>query len=196
LLAEAVRRYIAGAQLESSSLGIAVMAFSLGLSIYHSRNLKRAADESGSTIMRSETLHYLTDVLSNLGVLVALGLVSYTRNVTWDLGIAAITAVYIVSEAWKILAASASELLDKGMTLQEHKDLEGLINNFDSAVIGFHDLRTRKAGSKYFIDVHVELKDSLTFRQAHDLTESLIYKIKQRFNGADVTAHYDPEGAE
>lgn len=74
------------------------------------------------------------------------------------------------------------------------KKIEQIILNHDPKIIGFHNLRTRKIGQQRFIDFHIEIRGEENFSRAHDLTEALIEKITRSFPGADITAHFDPEG--
>lgn len=194
LVIESARRFFYGSQMEVGFGSAGVMAVSIIASAWHGFHLRRVASSSRSLILRAESLHFIADVFANGGVLAALAAAYFTRNFLWDLGIGAMVAFYILRDSGKIMAASIAELLDRGVAPQTQKEIEILIREHHPAVIGFHDLRTRKAGSKCFIDFHVELRDSLTFREAHNLVESLIDKIKTRIPGADVTAHYDPEG--
>ena len=105
-------------------------------------------------------------------------------------------ACYILRQSGGILKTAVDELLDRALPLEEQKEIERIISNFDRRIIGFHNLRTRKLGHQKFIDFHMEIRGEDNFARAHDLTESLIKRIRESFPGADVTVHFDPEGGE
>jgi divalent metal cation (Fe/Co/Zn/Cd) transporter len=62
------------------------------------------------------------------------------------------------------------------------------------AIVGVHNLRSRRVGNQVFLDFHIEIRGEDDFKKAHNMTESLIEKIKELHPNADVTVHFDPEG--
>ena len=196
LVIESVKRLIRGIELTHVSTAIGVMILSMILTFFLVRMLKRVGLQTESIIVRTETLHFTTDLLTNGGVIVALVLVNVTNLAVWDLIVALAIACYILSQSARILRASVNELLDRALPVEEQKEIEKLILGFDSKIVGFHNLRTRKLGHQKFIDFHIEIRGEENFSRAHQLTEALIRRIRERFDGADVTVHFDPEGGE
>lgn len=195
LLFESVRRLLSGSQVGAGFYSIGAMALSSVVSAWHGWCLRQAARRENSPILRSEGVHFEMDMLSNLGVLFALVAIHFTKNPLWDVGISILITAYILREAFRVLWVSGQELMDRGMSDELRAELERIILTHHPNIIGFHDFRARKSGGKYFIDFHIEIRDIQGFQEAHDLTESLIDRVKNRLPGADVTVHYDPEGA-
>jgi len=196
LVYESIRRLLLGTEVSYIPVAIGVMILSMGCSFLVVRRLKHVGHETSSMIVRTETLHFTTDLLMNGGVIVGLLLVQWTGFGVWDLVVALVLAGYIVKQSLHILKAAVDELLDRALPKEKQNKIESIILNFDPHIIGFHNLRTRKIGRQNFIDFHLEIRGEENFARAHELTEALILKITDHFPGADVTVHYDPEGGD
>lgn len=196
LIAESVRRLIRGVEIHDVPIAIFVMVVSMALTFTLVLRLKKVLRETGSIVVGAEVLHFTTDFLTNGGVILALILVAVTKSSAWDLAVAIAIACYILTQSISILRTSVDELLDRALPAEDQREIEQIITHFDPRVIGFHNLRTRKIGHQKFIDFHMEIRGEENFARAHDLTESLIKRIRERFPGADVTVHFDPEGGE
>lgn len=196
LVVESIRRLVRGVELTHIKTAIGVMIVSMVLTFFLVLRLKKVLKETGSIIVGTETLHFTVDFLTNGSIILALILVRITGSNFWDLGIAFAVACYILSQSLGILKKSIDELLDRALPREEQGQIEQIILSHDSRIVGFHNLRTRKIGHQRFIDFHFEIRGEENFARAHELTESLIKKIRERFPGADVTVHFDPEGGE
>jgi ferrous-iron efflux pump FieF len=196
LLVESIRRVVESVVVSSGPQAIGVMVLSMVASIIHGTRLRRHAEETDSPVLKAEGLHFSMDVLANLGVILALGVIYFGGTPAWDVLISLIVAGYVVKEALTLLNGSAQQLMDRALSDEKTAEIEDLIRTHHPAIVGFHDLRTRKAGVKTFIDCHIEIRGIDKFTEAHDITEGLVDKIKERITNADVTIHYDPEGAD
>ncbi len=196
LVAESIKRFIFRVELEHILVAVSVMIVSMVITFLLVLRLKRVFSETESLVVGTETLHFTTDFVTNGGIIAALILVRWTGSSLWDLAVAFTIACYILYQSFQILKKSVDELLDRALPLSEQKELERIILNHDPRIIGFHNLRTRKIGNQRFIDFHFEIRGEENFSKAHELTESLIKRIKERFPEADVTVHFDPEGGE
>lgn len=196
LVFESIKRFIFRVELEHISTAIVVMIISMILTFLLTLKLKQIFKETDSLIVGTELLHFTIDFMTNGGIITALVLVRVTGSPLWDVGIAFVVACYILYQAFHILRKSVDELLDRALPLSEQKQIEQIILNHDPRIIGFHNLRTRKIGNRRFIDFHFEIRGEENFSRAHELTESLIKRIKEDFPEADITVHFDPEGGE
>ena len=194
LLIEAGKRFFFARPLHDIPIGIGVMVFSLSLTLILVRRLTTIAKANPSIILATEKLHYVTDVLHNVGVIFALLLVKWTGSIVWDLLVSLIVSLYIFHAAWQILTRSVDELLDKSLPPRAVENIRLLILNFHPSVGGLHNFRSRRVGQKIFLDFHIEIKGEHDFEKAHLMTESLIGRIREKYPEADVTVHYDPEG--
>jgi cation diffusion facilitator family transporter len=181
--------------LEKPGAGIAVMIIAMLLNWWHVRNLRRSVKDTGSQVMSSEYVHYASDFLSHAGVIIVIVLYQFTHQTFWDPFMSAIIALYLGWNAWAIFRNSMSELLDEQLPEPIPSTIAGIIREHNPKIIDFHELRTRKVGDTKFIEFHIELRGVERFEEAHDITESLITRLRQTYPLAVITVHTDPEGA-
>jgi len=195
IIAESVRRLILRSHhVIRLDLGIGAMLFSVIASFLLVRRLKSIARKSPSIILDTESLHFSSDFITNLGVIVILLLVKITHLVVLDLFISLAIAFYIFWLSMKLLRRSIDELMDREISPELHKQIRKILFQHDPRIVDFHNLRTRRVGSRVFIDFHVVLRGEESFREAHRLTESLISAIQKEIPDCDLTVHTDPEG--
>jgi len=194
VIIESFRRLLQGSFVSEIPLGIGVIVFSGIVTLLLSWRLKVLARKNKSLILGTEKAHYAMDFVSYVGVIVALVLVARTGNVIWDLVVSILVAGYIFKEAIHILRRAVSELLDRGLSKTELEAVRLLILQHHASIVGVHNLRSRVVGNLVFLDFHIEIRGEDDFKKAHEMTESLIDKIKAQHPNADVTVHFDPEG--
>jgi ferrous-iron efflux pump FieF len=195
LIWQAVKRLLVGEPLRQVGWGMATMAFSAIITLALVLRLSQALRRTGSLIFESERLHYASDVWTNAGVLLTLFLVSRTGLGLLDPLVSFAVAVYILAGAGKIVTRAFHNLIDERASEDIEPRLSQLILAYHPSVAGFHDLRTRRSGSRIFIEVHVVFKNEDSFRAVHETTEGLIRKIQQSIPASEVVVHMDPEGA-
>lgn len=195
LLAESARRLLRGSRVDAGPEAFAVMIVGGLVSVAHGWRLRRAARRADSLILEAESLHFATDVFANLGVIAALGIVRLTGNPDWDLAVFCLITVYLLAESSRIVRGAIAELMDRRLPREVHDTIAEIVLGHHPSVVGFHDLKTRKSGRRRFITLHIEIRGVREFERAHEITESLIDKIKARLPGSEVTIHYDPQGA-
>lgn len=194
VIIESVRRLLQGSFVSEIPLGIGVIVFSGIVTLLLSWRLKALAKKNRSLILGTEKAHYSMDFVCYVGVIVALLLVARTGHVVWDLIVSILVAAYIFKEAIHILRRAVSELLDRGLSHTELELVKLLILQHHPSIVGVHNLRSRVVGNLVFLDFHIEIRGEADFKKAHEMTESLIDKIKAQHPNADVTVHFDPEG--
>lgn len=190
LLLQGIHRLNVPQPLNAPELGIAVTVFSIVatfiLILYQNRVIKR----TDSPAIKADRLHYQTDLLMNIAILISLTL-SLLEFIWADAVFAIIIALYILLSAAKMLFEAVQLLLDIALPNEEVKRIENIILS-DKRVLGFHDLRTRRSGAIRFIQLHLELDDHLSFLDAHDITDALEKRLKQAFPVVDIVIHHEP----
>jgi cation diffusion facilitator family transporter len=193
---ESVRRLAEGAEIESLGLGIAVIGFSAAANLAVSTYLYRQASATDSPALEGDAAHLRTDAFTSLGVLAGLVLVEATGVEELDAITALLVAVAIVFAGLRILNRSTRVLVDEALPEAELAAVREAIEEHGSTeIVGFHKLRARRAGSRRYVDLHVQFRDGTTLRRAHDLTHELQRAIRERLRGADVLIHLEPEEA-
>lgn len=190
LVLEAVSRIWNPQPVEALPVGLAVMGISIaatvGLVLFQSHVIK----QTGSTAIKADHLHYKTDLIVNVGVIIALILVS-RGWLAFDPLIAVLIAAYILYSAWEIASESLNLLMDHELPDTDRKRIKKIVYAHPKAR-GMHDLRTRKSGMTEFIQLHLELDDTLNLMEAHAIADEVEASILAEFPGAEVIIHEDP----
>jgi cation diffusion facilitator family transporter len=185
------------AEVEKLGVGIAVIGFSAVANFAVSGYLYRQARLTDSPALEGDAAHLRTDAFTSLGVLVALILVEITGIQELDAITALIVAVAIVWAGIQILSRSSRVLVDEALPEEELAVVRGAIQEFGSdEVVGFHKLRARRAGSRRYVDLHVQFRAGTTLERAHELAHELQRAIRERLRGADVLIHLEPDQRE
>jgi cation diffusion facilitator family transporter len=193
---ESVRRLANPAEIDSLGFGIGVIAFSMLANVAVSTYLYRRAQATDSPALEADAAHLRADALTSLGVLVALVLVEATGVEELDAITALIVAAAIVWAGVRILSRSSRVLVDEALPDEELKAVAAAIQEqAGTEVLGFHKLRARRAGSRRYIDLHVQFREGTTLERAHELSHELQAEIRARLRGADVLIHLEPETA-
>jgi ferrous-iron efflux pump FieF len=145
---------------------------------------------TSSTIVRADSLHYTTDLLTNLGTIAALALAHFGW-LALDPLFGILVAVYICYGAWQIGYDAFHQLIDRELP-DEVRERVKLLAHAEPLVRGLHDLRTRQSGSMQIIQLHLELDAGLSLGEAHAATDRVELAIRQAYPLADVIIHQDP----
>jgi ferrous-iron efflux pump FieF len=179
--------------LGAPALGVAAILLSLVLTaglLLFQRHVVRL---TGSTAIRADSLHYRSDLLLNASILLALLLASYGwAQLDALFGIA--IAFYILWSALSIVREAAAVLMDQELA-PELSERMHLLACAVPGVLGTHDLRTRMSGTRWFVQLHVELPSELSLGQAHTLCDQVEAAIRAEFSRAEVLVHADPPSA-
>ncbi len=193
LIYAAVRHIQSGAALELTEAGAAVMAVSILASVFLARHLHRVAREEDSMALEANARNIAADVYSAAAVLVGLLVVRFTGWTIIDPILAVLVALFLIKVAFDVLRKSLGGLVDVKLPDEEESAVRAAIaEHFGGEVVSFHKLRTRKAGSQRYIDLHLVMPKHITLAAAHDMCEHLEVDIEHRLNRTDVTIHVEP----
>jgi cation diffusion facilitator family transporter len=191
---EATRRLVVGADVESLGVGIAVMGFSVLANLVVSTVLSRQAKEHDSPALEGDAAHLRTDAMTSAGVLVGLGLVQVTGNSAFDSITALFVAAAIVVAGIRIVRRSSGVLVDEALPGEEMDRIEAAIAAARTPeVAGYHKLRARRAGSRRYIDLHVQYRSGTSLERAHELAHAMRDAIESDIPRAEVMIHAEPE---
>ena len=188
----AVRRIIVGATVELTEAGIGVMLVSIIVSIFLSRHLLKVSRATGSIALESSARNIAADVYSAAGVLVALAAVRFTGLGILDPIVALGVVLFILKAAYEVLKKSFGELVDTKLPQAEESIIISCINEHIGQLAGFHAVRTRKAASQRFIDLHLVMPRDASVEEAHRMCDHLEQDIKNRLRDSSVTIHVEP----
>jgi len=178
-------------QMPEVTWGVAALGTAIVVNGIVSARLFRVANETGSPALESEAVHLRGDLLSCAGVLVGLVLVRLTNEPRLDPAIAAVMAGFVAASALRLTRETVRPLLDESLPGTEEARVREVLDA-DSRVLGYHRLRTRRAGPQRMIDMHIQLDDELTFREAHSIAEEIEDAIRAVLPNVDIIVHPEP----
>lgn len=177
--------------LEAEGAGIAVMLLALALTIGLLAFQRKVVRETGSTAIHADSLHYRSDILLNGSILVALLLTRFgwlQMDALFAIGI----ALYIFWSAISIVRGAVAVLMDEELPADVSTQMHELACAVPG-VLGAHDLRTRVSGTRWFVQLHLELPGEMSLSQAHEHCEAVERAIHERYPRAEVLVHADPQ---
>lgn len=192
LVGTALKRLSQGAAptLGAEGAGIAAMVVSIVLTLALVLWQGYVANKTGNRVIAADRLHYMADLLPAIGSILALG-ASWAWGI-WQLDavVALLAAAVLAKGAWEIGTGAWHALMDRRA---DPKIVEGIaaIANDWPGVLGWHDLKTRTAGSRIFAHLHIELDGDQSLREAHEIGASLRRAILQAYPQIDIIIHKD-----
>lgn len=195
LLFEASSHILTPRPIEHGMVGIVVMGLSIiatFLLIAFQRHVIRV---TGSVAISADSLHYVSDLLLNASVILAILL---SVNLGWQYAdpiIGGAIAFYILYSAFKIGRLALHILMDHELPDEDRARITEIVLAHPE-VRNMHDLRTRSSGLHSFIQLHLEMDGEITLHHAHEIAEQVMKDIRKAFPNAEVLIHEDPEGIE
>jgi len=187
---QGVDRLLHPQPLGAQGVGIAVMVFSLVMTALLLSYQRHVVKVTGSTAIRADSLHYRSDLLLNASILLALVLAGFGRerlDALFGIGI----AFYILWSAVSIVREAGAVLMDTELSPEISEHMQQLVRDIPG-VHGCHDFRTRISGTRWFVQLHLELPGELPLSRAHDLCVAAEEAISSRYPQAEVLVHADP----
>jgi cation diffusion facilitator family transporter len=178
--------------LESVGIGLAVSVVASIVNLLVARILLKVGREEHSIVLEADAHHLMTDVWTSGGVLVGVGLVWMTGWLWLDPVIAIVVALNIVWTGWQLMHRSAEGLMDTSLPPERIADIEAVLNGYREQGLDFHALRTRQAGSRAFVSVHVLVPGEWTVKEAHDWAERIERDIRRAVPRVNAITHLEP----
>ena len=192
IIYSAIRRIITGVTVELTEIGIGVMLVSIIASIFLSRHLLKVSQATGSIALEANARNIAADVYSAAGVLVGLAAVRFTGLSILDPIVALVVALVILKAAYDILRKSFGGLIDVRLPQAEEDEIRSCIMEHGGELVGFHELRTRRAGNQRFIEFHLVMPKNASVEEAHRVCDHLEQEIENRLQHTSVTIHVEP----
>ena len=197
IILEASKKLFEPVEIEEAFVAIAVMLAAAVVNFFVSKILYKVAKEEDSMALEADALHLKTDVYTSLGVGFGILLIKITGFIMLDSLVAILVALLIIKEAWELCKTALEHLIDVRLTDEEEKDIDEIIKKvikiYETRLIDYHKLKTRKAGNKRHIDFHITLNPELTVKEAHDIVGCLKKEINAKFTNSRVNVHIDPD---
>jgi ferrous-iron efflux pump FieF len=195
LLYESTMRLIDPRPVEQGTIGLIVISISMVLTVALVLYQRYVISRTRSLAIDADHLHYVTDIATNLGVVLALVLAGVWGLTIADPIIGLAIGVVIAWGAFNIVGGAYNELMDREFDDDDRRRIKDIVNRHRD-VISLHDLRTRRSGHRSFIQLHLELPAGMTLVEAHRISDEVERAIEEAFPDAEVLIHQDPAGVE
>jgi len=171
--------------------GIVIMLISMVVNYLVSSQLYKVAIKTGSQAIEADALHLQADIWTSAGVLIGLVLIKITGLVWLDPAIAILVAGVVFKAGYGMSKKSLYELTDISLPLEEEQLIIDVITSH-TEVISYHQLRTRRSGSRRLIDMHLILYKDMHLNMAHSVCDQIEAEIKAKLEFCDVVIHLEP----
>ena len=193
VLYDGIRRFIKPEDITQTTLGLAVMIFSIVATLVVISFQQYVARKTKSLALEAESQHYVVDILTNGAIVVSLLAVKYFDWQWVDIVTALTISAYLIFNAVELAMKALGEITDCEAD-EETKELIKQSVLETKGVLGFHDLRSRIAGARTFVDFHLELDGNLPLIKAHEISDEVERKIVEKLPHVQVIIHQDPHG--
>ncbi|MDR3347589.1 MAG: cation diffusion facilitator family transporter [Helicobacteraceae bacterium] len=193
IIYQSARNILERKTLESLESALAVMLCSATVTLLLVLFLRYVGRKTNSLIIRADLLHYKSDLYTNIGIILSLGLIAINGWHIIDSLVSIAIAAFIIVSAYKIAKEGIMVLLDRAIEEPLLSQIIAVINNVPN-VRSYHYLRTRRSAKTYVVDVHLVFNDSILLKDAHaasDFVESAIAALIPEAKWL-ITVHLDP----
>lgn len=189
----AVKKAYLGTPTSNIDIAIWVMGASLIITLSLVVFLQYVANKTDNLVIKSDALHYKTDVLSNGAILISLGVIYFTNWDIIDVIIGIFIAIYIIYSAFGLVKEGVYILLDAALDEKVVKQIISIINQ-EKLVTSHHNLKTRKSAHTNYVEVHLVFNSNISLLNAHSATEKIEDEIKNIASDEiwDINIHLDP----
>ena len=194
IISEAIKKITSPhpAEVTETTVAVIVMVFSGVVNIFVSRILYKTAKSEDSIALEADALHLKTDVYTSFGVAVGLVLIKITGISILDPIVAILVACLIVKEAWVLCRSAFGPLLDTKLSDADESRIKDIMDKYKEDILDYHELRTRKSGNVKYIDFHMTVKEVLTVRESHELSEKIEQELENALNNTNINIHFEP----
>ncbi|MGE5379553.1 MAG: cation diffusion facilitator family transporter [Methylocystaceae bacterium] len=189
---EAADKLQRGGEMLPVGWGILIMGTSTVINLIISTYLFKVARASSSIALEADAMHLRTDVLTSLGVTVALIIIHFTKITLVDPIAAILVALLIIKAAWDLTKEAFHPLLDTAMCSQDLDVVKAILEEYGDDYLDYHDLRSRQAGRDSYLDLHLVTCPNMSVKQVHDLCDAIEDQITASLPYSQVLIHVEP----
>lgn len=190
----AIMRLLEPQPLEAVGVGLVVSVIASIINFATAGVLMRVGKKHNSITLEADAHHLMTDVWTSAGVIAGVGLVAWSGWLWLDPVIALLVAANIVWTGYQLMRRSADGLMDHALPAEKLEKIDRLLASYREKGLEFHAVRTRQAGSRAFVTLHVLVPGHWTVWKGHDWAGRIEADIRKTLEYADVTTHLEPIG--
>jgi len=192
IIFSAINRIINPKIIEQAMLGLGISVIASIINYIVSLKLLKVGKKHHSITLEADGHHLMTDVVTSVGVIVAVFLIAITGWQILDPLIAILVAVNIVFTGFRLMKRSILGLLDTSISREELDVVRSVFKKYERQGLKFHGLRTRESAQRRFVDFHVLVPGSWSVRRGHDLLEEIEKEIRQQIEKVTISTHLEP----
>jgi cation diffusion facilitator family transporter len=192
ILITAGERLLHPRPLQQLDIGVGVAVIAAMLNFVVARILLKAGREHESATLEADAHHLLTDVWTSAGVLLGLGAVAITGWEILDPLVAIVVAMQIARTGVRLMRQSLSGLMDTALPPEEESVIGEILDHFAVDGVQYHALRTRRAGARRFVSVHIQVPGMWTVQQGHTLLEEIERSVRTSLPRVTIFTHLEP----
>lgn len=179
--------------IDAAEFGIGVSLVAIAVTFALLSYQRTIIRRTGSVAVMADSVHYQSDLLLNLAVIVALVLDQMVGLEGADSFFGVAIALWLAWGAFRASSHAIDQLMDKEWP-EEERDRFLDVAARNPEVRGIHDFRTRKSGSLRFAQFHMNVARDMSVADAHDVVEAVEDRLRTAFPRVEVLIHLDPEG--
>ncbi|HEY1961406.1 MAG TPA: cation diffusion facilitator family transporter [Rhizomicrobium sp.] len=195
LIIQAINRFLAPSTIDHPTVGLIVMAISIAATLALVTYQRHVVARTGSIAVSADRMHYASDLITNVGVVVAITLTEWFGWRYADPAIALAIAGVLIGSAWSVFLQSYHQLMDRELPDGDRARIKAIVMRHPE-VRNLHDLRTRAAGVHTFAQFHIELDPAISITRAHEISDEVEKSVCAEFPNCQVIIHQDPAGLE
>jgi len=193
IMYKAMEKWIEGSTTTFLIPSLVAMLFSIVVTYALVVYLLKVAEETDNIVIKSDALHYKTDLWSNGVILISLVLVYFTGLDIIDVTFGFAIGIYIIYSAYEIIEEGIEILLDKSLDKEIVDNIKEILTN-NQDIASYHWLKSRTDGTTNFVEFHIVLRPNMLLLEAHriaDIIEAKMIKLQENKRWI-ITPHFDP----
>lgn len=189
---EAIRRVLYPEPLTLPGVGILLTVLAAGINLAVALLLRRVGRRERSIALEADAQHLMSDVWTSAAVVLGVGVVMLTGWDRLDPLVAFLVGAQLAYAGLRLLRRSMLGLMDTALPGGELTRVEGILDRYRLRGIGSHALRTRQAGARAFVSVHIQVPGEWTVQRGHEMLEEVEAEIRRAVPGVTVFTHLEP----
>jgi cation diffusion facilitator family transporter len=186
-----VQRLITPKPLQELGLGLVVSFVATLVNLGVALLLLRVGRKHNSITLEANAHHLMADVWTSVGVVAGVGLVVLTKWNWLDSVVALVVAANIVWTGVRIVRRSIAGLMDIALSAEDMATVRTVLQTYERTGIQFHALRSRQAGARKFISIHVLVPGGWTVQRGHELLDKIEADIRKALPDSEVFTHLE-----
>ena len=192
LLYEAREQFITHEPIESTGIGLVVMVAAIVITLFLVTYQRYVVKKTGSQAIAADMLHYRSDLLINMAVIVSLFSAEFFQINLIDPIFGLFIGAYIFWTACQIMMQAFNVLMDRELKDEERAKIMDILKSHPE-VLDVRDLRTRSSGLQQFFQLHLVMKSTLSLQEADQIADEVEAEVRKTYPKSQVMIRLVPE---